>query len=377
MILYLTDSLRVKEGDSVDYVNILRRSIRFLALSAMEGRHYLYGDLSILEYCEEFMSEEDIKGFFHHLVYNWTSLSIPAMATYYLEIVRDNPQAREENGRFIGQREISSFHKMDSVAACQFICENDSDCFVYTSIGKWFMRVNNFKAPLSLYFDGSGGCHGAKERIQKHRDINQICLCILDSDKWHKNRPINPAARDCARAHDKPGIGYRCLILEVRELENLLPLNYIDIVFSATKELTDHSDRVRDKRYFDYLKNSQFSLDILPYFDYKLGIKKDDNFQRDPDLQVFAELCWSQNPEICTGQTFQEYVASIDENTNILYTPLLRRITSFVSTYMKAAKSSGSLPHPALLDFQLDEWNRLGQEIVNWGYASEEFFGAS
>lgn len=363
MIFYLTDSLR---GDSA-YLNSIKHELHNLAYSAIEGRHYLTGDFDILGDCVKlFADDEEVCGFFRYLYDNWYSMPVPECVSYYMEVVKENPSGRIENGKKIAQRPISAFHKMTSVAPCQLVCENDKDCEFYKYVGDWFVRHHQINACIDFETDGSGGCEEAKNKVRKHLMNNQFCLCILDSDIGFPGDSVNDKSVECKRAYQHRD-DCNCLILEVRELENLIPLNYVDEI---AKSHHDYQQPVNKAyvRHFNYLRNSSLCHQILPYFDYKEGIKKNANYFASNDYQSFAELCWSQNPEICKGQTYKEYEDSVPDNGK-LYLPLARKIHTHTLEYICDRKVDGDLQEPVLLPFQEAEWNRIGKEIATWGYA--------
>lgn len=363
MIFYLTDSLR---GDSA-YLNSIKHELHNLAYSAIEGSHYLTGDYDILGDCIKlFEGDDEVSGFFKHLYENWYSMPVPNCVTHYMEVVKSNPSSREENGRIIAQRPISAFRKMTSLSPCQLVCENDSDCEFYKFVGEWYVKRNKINANIEFNTDGSGGCGLAKEKVWKHLMQDQICLCILDSDKWYEGKDDNPNSKDCRDAY-KGRTDCKCLILDVRELENLIPLNYADD-FTTTHPDYQHDLSKDYIRYFSYLRNSAQRDNILPYFDFKEGIKKDDNYIADPSYRDFAKLCWMQNPEINNGLTFAEYEQRVGKN-KLIYYPFSRKVASYTMGYITERRVNGTLKDPELLPFQEAEWNRIGKEIATWGYS--------
>ena len=119
------------------------------------------------------------------------------------------------------------------------------------------------------------------------------------------------------------------------------------------------------KRHFDYLSRSEQREEILPYFDYKKGIRKIPEFMSSDDYQRFGELCWTQNPEINIGQSFREYLDSVP-NKGRIYNPLSESIAADTLGYIKESEKKGTLKAPTLLAYQENEWKRIGKEIVNW-----------
>lgn len=363
MIFYLTDSLR---GNS-DYLKSIKHELHNLAYSAIEGSHYLTGDLDILGDCVTlFEGDEEVSGFFRHLHENWYSMPVPECVSHYMEVVKDNPSTREENGKTIAQRPITAFRKMTSLAPCQLVCENDSDCEFYKFVGEWYVRLNKINANVEFNTDGSGGCGLAKDKVRKHLLQDQICLCILDSDKWYEGKDDNQNSVDCQEAY-KGRTDCKCIILKVRELENLIPLNYADD-FTLTHPDYQHALSKDYVRHFTYLRKSNECENILPYFDFKEGIRKDVNYKADPLYRDYAKKCWMQNPEINNGITYLEYENRIG-NDKLIYYPFSRKVASHTMGYIIEGKVNGNLKAPELLPFQESEWIRIGKEIATWGYA--------
>lgn len=368
MIFYLTDSLRIKDSDTESYKKILRHSLRNIAVSAIENSHGIFGDFDILKDCVEiFKGDEELYGYFRHLLDNWYSMPVPQCITYYVEVVRDNPNERIIGNCTIAQRVIGDFSEQASTHPCNLVCEDDIDCTFYRYLVGQYIRHKNINANVKYHNDGCGGCGHAIDKVRVHLSLKQVCLCILDSDKAYPEKDINKEAKPCIRL-DKHICGYKCVVLAVHEVENLLPLNY---VIPAVKDSPDYSkhESCRDQvRHFEYLKNSQIKLEILPYYDYKNGIKWQEEILKDRDYMRFAEKCWSEDPELSSGGNFKTYVNQLGKGDSICYR-LSRTVLEDTMMYIDKQKMNNITDAPNLLPFQAHEWERIGQELLNWGYS--------
>lgn len=113
---------------------------------------------------------------------------------------------------------------------------------------------------------------------------------------------------------------------------------------------------------FDYLKKEAES--ILPYFDYKKGIKYNNDFRNIPDLQSIAKKCYELNEQKMAIQPdFNQYVNSLN-NKDYIYTELIGGTSTINMTL--SLINSGNAPNSVLYKFQEDNWNKLGQEMINW-----------
>lgn len=362
MILYLTDSLRInKEDDPALFVRY-KHCIRNIANSVIEGNHILRGDYDILnDSCKMFEGDDEFYIFFKNLVNNYSTLTVPPDITYYIEVVKENPSESVIDGCTVSQRVIDDFYMADSLLCCQLVCEDENDCMFYRFVADWYLKEEKLRYNLKMSAEGGGGDRTI-DKVIKHIGFNRICICIVDTDQKYPEMDINEKSRACKRL-DNNKCGYRCLIVNAQEIENILPLNYIDDIINSDKRYKWPRSQLF-KKHFDYLSHCDKREDILPYFDYKKGIKINDDFLKKPDYQKFGELCWSQNPEICKGQSFKEYVDSLKEKT--IYYPLSESIAADTLGYIKESEKKGLLKAPALLTYQENEWRRIGKELVNW-----------
>lgn len=103
---------------------------------------------------------------------------------------------------------------------------------------------------------------------------------------------------------------------------------------------------------------------ILPYFDYKKGIKYNNDFRNIPDLQSIAKKCYELNEQkIAIQPDFNQYVNSLN-NKDYIYTELIGGTGTINMTL--SLINSGNAPNSVLYKFQEDNWNKLGQEMINW-----------
>ena len=252
-----------------------------------------------------FEGDDEFYMFFRSLVNNYATLTIPPDITYYVEVVKENPEEKEIDGCIIAQRVLDDFYLSDSLLCCQLVCEDENDCKLYKFIAEWYLNKENLRYKLKLSEEGGGGGRTI-EKVLKHLEANRICLCIVDTDQRFPEMSINEKSQACKRLDNKK-CGYRCLVINVHEIENILPINYIDDLIAT--DYRYHWDKSQEfKRHYDYLSHSTEVDSILPFFDYKKGIKKNEEFIASDDYKRYGELCWKQNPEINTGTSFDEYV---------------------------------------------------------------------
>ena len=108
---------------------------------------------------------------------------------------------------------------------------------------------------------------------------------------------------------------------------------------------------------------------ILPYFDYKKGIRYNKDFKNIQELQTFAQKCYEQNDEKMAVQpNFSQFVNTLNDK-DYIYTELIGGTGAINMTI--SLIDSGNAPNPILYQFQEENWNIIGQEMINWCIARE------
>lgn len=152
---------------------------------------------------------------------------------------------------------------------------------------------------------------------------------------------------------------YKFVPLNVHEIENLIPLNYIDAFDIWT---TGTANDTRNKRAFDYLRVQ--ANDLLPYFDYKNGIHKTVELTSNADYMNYAERCfWANIDKTSKYANFTSYLSGVTEK-GIVYEQLLGG--SGILTRTVSLIEASACPVPVLEAFQEADWCVIGQNMLNW-----------
>lgn len=358
MLFYLTKSLIINSGNNC--YNDLCFAVENIAIQAFNGYHLLTGDIEVIEYFRSIFSEQSRPWLIFNSIYQEFSIrGVPRELTFYIEVVLDQPVDRHEGPVFICQKLYSDYIQLDFLIKTRLICEDLNDANFYEHILSWFVSSNRFNLSYSLHLQQGGG-RNIPQTVQQELSQKHITICIIDMDKRYANYspPTNSTYSQCANLGSTAD-HYMFLKLEVHEVENLIPLNYIDKAFPdyATKP-SDKSNKIA----FDCLRND--AENILPYFDYKKGVRKDHLFASDKGYRDFAENCYNQNPDrVDSKGPFVDYVATLSCGGEI-YPPLIAG-TGTIKMILDLIKKN-DCPDPKLLDFQLSAWNEIGQAMLNW-----------
>lgn len=365
MLFYLTDSLIVDNNDQ--RFKDICTAIYYLAVQAAEGNHVVIGDIDVIShYRKIFKNDYCVGPFFNKLYQNISFEVVPSFINFYIEVVLNNPSNRvDQDGRNVGQLEYSRLVTLEASNKTSLVCEFLYDAKFYGYILRWFINKLGVNVHYAFHKVDGGGTN-THHNIKNELNSNHITLSILDTDCRYPNAPIDPNGTygKCV------GIGAGNVLCEiiplyVHEVENLVPMNFIDQVF--TQWTNGDAEYARKKVAFDYLKKEAES--ILPYFDYKKGIKYNDDFRNIPELQTFAKKCYEQNDEKMAVQPdFNLFVGTLN-NKDYIYTELIGGTGTINMTL--SLINSGHAPNPVLYQFQEENWYIIGQEMINWCIARE------
>lgn len=359
MLFYLDNSLIVDEGHD-EYIPILK-SVHNLATQAVDGNHLLLGEVEVIRHFRAIFKSDFIVGpLFQYLDSNMAFSSIPSSVTYYMEITRGLNNKRKEGNNTIIQMDYAHFSTLDISGKTIVIGEDLNDVKFFEHILKWYIKQTHFNLHYCLHPIGGNG-HNTYRVVQNELSYEHITICIIDTDKRFSNDNPKPNSTYSLCLPIGIGVPYYIFIpLNVHEIENLIPLNYLDTFDIWTSSGTPN-DR-HNKRAFDFLRTQANAL--LPYFDYKKGIHKTEDLMSDSDYMYFAEMCYNANPDKrASGISFASYLNSIGDN-QIVYEQLLGGSGLLTRTIQLI--DSRQCPIPILERFQESEWMKIGQKMLNW-----------
>lgn len=358
MLFYLTNTLIVDKTDPSFHK--IKRAVRNLAVAATEGKHIVLGDINAVNFFFDIFryNEDDISVFFNKLKQNLATSTIPSGITMYVEVVNGKKRKRISKRCEIKQVDYSHFLDTACIQATTFLCEDiEYDCQFYKFILQWF--INNLHENVNTNLNDSHGGGNQIGRILRNCVKKGLaCLCIIDTDISFPGQPMpnHGTAYECIGI--KRGKLEELLLLNVHEAENLLPFNYIELV-------PDHLLPPDKKNSFRKLYESTDAESILRYFDFKTGLLKKEKMIEHAKFVNFAKKVCEANPEILTGVTFDEYYSS-KQPKDELYPGVANRILKFTLEAIKDSMKKDSLPPPKLMKYQMDEWNRVGQAMLNF-----------
>ncbi len=361
MLFYLTNSLIVKDDDS--RYSEIHTAINNLALQTANGHHALIGDIeAITHFRETFASDSIVGSLFNKIYQNIAFEVVPPFVNYYVEVVTNAAPIRTEGDKTIAQVEYNRLIPLETTNKTALVCEFLYDAEFYSFILKWYIKQLRINVHRAFHKVDGGGINTHKNIFNELKD-DHITLSIVDTDCRYPEDP----EKDKSTYGKCKGIGdgnvlFKLIPLKVHELENLVPLNYVDIEFPNWTTGPERANHERRKKAFDYLKKE--AENILPYFDFKKGIIKNEEYRKSPKLQSFAKMCYQQNDEfMATQPDFDKFVDSLQDKEKIY--PELIGGTGTINLVLNLI-NRGNVPDPILYNFQKRNWEIIGQGMLNW-----------
>lgn len=363
MLFYLTNTLIIEK--SYPIYNDICKAIFNLAVQCANGNHKLIGDIDVITSFKDIFASNFLVGqLFNKIYQNIAFEVVPSFVNYYVEVVVKSPYVRIEGNKTIAQVEYNRLILLDTTNKTSLVCEFLYDAEFYSFVLKWYIKQLSINVHFAFNQIDGGGTNTYKN-IDKELTSNHITLSILDTDCRYPGDTVKKESTygKCIGI-GKGNVLFKLIPLNVHELENLVPLNYVDLKFSSwTKGDVEYA---RKKRAFDFLRKD--ADNILPYFDFKKGIKYNDDYRTTPGLQSFAKRCYSQNDEWNKIQpNFNQFVTSLHDK-DYIYTELIKG-TGTIKMVLELI-AEGNVPEPNLCDFQKKTWDIIGQEMLNWCIAS-------
>ena len=356
MFIHLDDSLLVDKSDPI-YYNVVR-AIRNLAIAAYESKHILYGDYDIIVAMREhFRHDHDVWDVFNRIYQKYSRMACPTEISYYLKVAKEaGENSVDEGGKQFGQVPYDVFEDTESTQVCNLISEDFNDCEFYKHVLDYYKKQNGIKISCKFH-DVSGSGDRTIDNVRNCVCGNkQVSVCIVDTDKKYPEQALS--TRSTCYKCQRIGVGvptYLFVALEVQEIENLVPFNVLDCL------AWNDASRV-NRNSFGHLQNNAKSEYILPYFDIKNGILKDDLLKTDMNYRHFAMICYYLHPELASNGNFDVYVNGLEDKA-VVYPHLLKGL---LKSYLEYVKETPRFDIE-LLEFQQLEWDKIGKAMLNMG----------
>ena len=353
MLFYLTNSLVVSK-ENPEFRGIFD-AVKYIASAAFQGKHLVLADYDALVLFNEwFKYDPSLSAFFGGLISNYSTMVIPPFVRYYIEIVRELNHTDNKDG--VGQMEYKDFLDSDCSSQCSLIAENDNDCKFYRHILQWFICEKYPNCAITTSFthvNGNGG--ETPSAIIKELEKKHVSVCIVDTDvKFPGDKPKKDSTCVKCREVNQQQPFYSYLELNVHEIENIIPKNYLFHI----ENWEQNANANKNKESFERICEDP---DIMRYFDIKEGVLRSQS--KGDNYYLFGARCYNKNPEYVNNMTYEEKYESGDQR---IYPGLSDKALKKVLSWLERRTK---LTPPILMDFQRENWEMIGALLLDFGIA--------
>ena len=368
MLLIIDSSLI--EGISVNKSVV--DALDLIAHSRRSGKHLVFGKREVLKFLATCDLLSNTSRAVYSKLYNDfpTSFSYISKIPFLVEVVLDDvlELLERENSKVI-RASVKYFSDLSILTETVLLSENHDDLIFYKRLASAYIKWNDIGDIYIRYDPRSGGGHTTVRDFQTLQSSNQrFCLCILDSDKKTPNLSVGDTAKSVLKINDCNQPLCDVFVLQVREIENLIPSSVYREVFGAD------INKLNAIKIIESIDNSSYS-EIRNYLDMKKGLKLHKVLTEEPQkefrkywlsfAQSFREelssnCCACLDNEVCLQGSFEicQCYITFGFGDNIV-----RKVEE---KYLNKDLS------PVISDIVRAEWERLGATITFWCCASPQ-----
>lgn len=354
MLFYLTDSLITETGAS-DFRDVYN-AVDNILKAHEERRHIVLGDIGVLTWYMGFFNNDNPRyGTLLNLIDSYATNTIPTEITEYIKVVKSvASESQEVNGRKVYNVPFNKFISSSSLQSTMIIGEDENDSKMYEQIFRWYKVTRKYPYNVKMTYEAGGGFNTFRKVKNLSKNKN-IFVCIVDTDQRYPGCKHGDTCSECENLTYEPPTE-RLHVISAHEIENLIPKSILD-------ELEWETPRKPAKRCYDKIsENLPNDNDSWRYIDLKSGITKHIVYKNDPDWVEFVKAIYNTNPD--HNNEFDNKFKNASDK-EIIMTGLSKTLLSESLKYITAKPDTELKKISGFLDFQLREWNKIGQTILN------------
>lgn len=233
MLLYLDSSVGIalSKKTSAEYLNVIR-ALDCLALSRCEGNHILLGEYEVLRMLKEHPDLSAHSRSVYLQIFNDlpTTMGLCEIISPYIRIHSDGAEGSSRNEINVN---IRTYQHLELAQKTILLGENLNDALFFVRLGEFWIRHKQLGTICIRATTRGGGGDTTAPELQCIADsISPPCLCICDSDKKSPVSFVGGTAKKL-QALNVPNDLVHLMVIEPREVENILPTPILDRLYSA------------------------------------------------------------------------------------------------------------------------------------------------
>lgn len=188
---------------------------------------------------------------------------------------------------------LTSFSDLESCRRSELLVENaDTDGAFFILLCNAFQNSFGVSNRVNIVPRMGGGASIAQEYRRAARAVSPT-LCIVDSDKNAPSDSLGSTAtniRNIRGTEMYPTVEVE--ILNVREIENFVPLETARDMYSGNQAIQDEIDLIKRLEYNDRHSNKDIVNLYIRYYDFKNGLKRSIIRQASAETRIFLLDMW-------------------------------------------------------------------------------------
>lgn len=343
-----------------------------LLLGYIEGNHLLFIKPKVVDLITntyENSMDDRMKNQFIHYQEEFMMESKIAykLVNYAIKIVPDSVQEQTLNlddNHKLGYLHTKSFLTSSTVQKCILLGENPDDGDIYKIFAQAYINSEDSSLTTQLKIENGGGSTTSPTFKRKVLLKEELCLCILDSDKkFPSDLSTGETAKRVIRENKSLLTPKTTFYIEnrCRELENMLPLHFYHNQY--------FSDAQKKPIFEDFKRLNELDDKLVFYFDMKKGVKHYDtrnygDWCNLPRLLHYKRVTTCQKDLFCDKK---------DNCKHILIKSFGSKILEHFISYYKSITSKEIQFSIKNSPIELQNiWNDIGKMVFSWGCGQDQ-----
>lgn len=361
MLLVLKNCLIDKIKDDVNVVNALN----LIAHSRRSGNHVVLGERKVIKHLAEceYLSEQSRS--IYMKIYNQLPITREYTKNIYLsvEIFSGSKLIVIEEGKFkIIRLPVYYFTNLSILCKTVLLFEDINDSAIYKLILDYYLNNHNLENIKIDYEPRAGGgqnTHKVFSEIQKLEE--RFCLSILDSDRKAPKLGMGNTAKSVLNINDLKKPLCDIFILNLREVENLIPTLMYKEVFESDRNKKEAIN------FLEALDNSE-SRETRKYLDLKQGLTLEKIFKE--NIEGEFRKYWTTFITVFHPKIFEKCLNKGEcLETNSCYCYVTKGFGQNILKEIEKTYNDKNVYHMISDELAL-EWNEIGSIITAWCCAS-------
>ena len=236
------------------------------------------------------------------------------------------------------------------------LVENSLDFKLYNIISEYYYKhIKNYGLKTSFTFSFGGGSQ-IKTMFDSLKNDNKLVLCIIDSDKVHPLISEGSTSSPFSKEDREDINGNLAYIINVREIETLIPLNVIQEI-AVDKKLNEHIDLLDDIVKFTLTENR-----FRKFFDHKKGLTLKEAIYADSKHGNFWLDILSKKSEFSSKSCLKD-----KECYSCSSCPKIIGFGDKILKHSIDKMQQSNLRRLSVDRDILDDWIAIGEIMISWG----------